>query len=59
MPSETSQRSRLQGVRGVLDPQAAEAAAAGLRARAGLMAREVLTRVPLWISGDRWGTLRP
>eukprot|EP00959_Pyramimonas_sp_CCMP1952_P150755 3154926-Pyramimonas_sp.AAC.1 len=58
IPSETSQRSRLQGVQGVLDPQAVEAAVAGLRAQAGLMAREVLTRVPLWISGDRLGTTR-
>eukprot|EP00959_Pyramimonas_sp_CCMP1952_P422323 8847087-Pyramimonas_sp.AAC.1 len=42
--SVTGQRSRHQGFRGYLDPLAAEAVAADLRAQEGHMTREALMR---------------
>eukprot|EP00959_Pyramimonas_sp_CCMP1952_P047586 993403-Pyramimonas_sp.AAC.1 len=58
MPPKTSQGSRLEGIRGVLDPQAVAAALADLRAQVGPMAQEVPTRVPRWTIGDRLATIK-
>eukprot|EP00959_Pyramimonas_sp_CCMP1952_P280791 5869159-Pyramimonas_sp.AAC.1 len=58
MLSATGQRSRPQGVRGGLDPQAVGAVVADLRAQEGHVTREALMRVHRWASGDRLETIR-
>eukprot|EP00959_Pyramimonas_sp_CCMP1952_P214977 4498525-Pyramimonas_sp.AAC.1 len=57
-PSNTSQGSRLKGVRGVPAFQAAEAVLADPRAQVGPVAQAALTRVPHWANGDRLAAIK-